>query len=155
MGAVLQICPFSIVRQAGAHLARFKPRIAASLAAIGANVARRTFIAMRWLRLVDRPLEDLPSLGHAPGSEIVPRNWERGAEIHFPIGSNGEAVSTAGTFDEIFSGGTALFKWCRAPACKHVPVDTDFRLRRQTISERRQVTGDGRGEIETVLELEP
>ena len=133
MGAVLQIRPFSIVRQTGAHLTCFKPGIAASLSTIRANVARRTFIPIGWLRLVNRLLEDLPSLGHAPGSQIVPRNRERGAEIHFPIGGNGEAVSTAGTFDEIFSGGTALFKWCRAPACKHVPVDMDFRLRRQTI----------------------
>ncbi len=101
---MLQIRPFSIMRQTGTHITRFKPGIATSLAAIRANIARWTFVPMGWASFVDGLFQEFPPFLQCAGSQIVPRNRECGAEIHFCIGCNGEAILSTGTFNETSLG---------------------------------------------------
>ena len=97
---MLQFSPLLEMRQAGTHIAGFKPGVAPSLAAVGTDVTGWTFVTIAGMRLIDRLFENFPTVFHRAGAKIITRDREGGAEVHFTVGSNGKAGLPAYAFDE-------------------------------------------------------
>ena len=97
---ILQLRPLFEVRQARTHVPGFKPRIAPTLAAVRSHLTGRTFVPVAWVRLVDGVLEQVPAFFHRAGAEIIARDREGGAEVHFAIGSDCKSTLAAGAFDK-------------------------------------------------------
>ena len=110
---MLQLCPFFEMWEAGTQVSGFEPGIAPALAAVRPHLAGRTFVLVAWLRLIDSLLEKLPALFHRAGAEIITREWESRAQIHFAIGCNGKSALTAGTFDKGLVAWTGFLGWGR------------------------------------------
>ena len=97
---ILQLRPLLIVREARTHVPGVKPRIAPTLAAVRPHLTARAFVSVARVRLVDGVLEHVPAFFHRAGTEIIARDREGGAKVHFAIRSNRKSTLAAGTFDE-------------------------------------------------------
>src|SRR5512140_3337418 len=102
------------MREARTHVPGFKPGIAPSQAAVRPHLTGRTFVPLAWVRLIDRPLEQLPAFFHRTGAEIIARDRKGGAQVHFAIRRNRKSTLAAGAFDEGLIGRTGFF-WRGCP----------------------------------------
>jgi mycothiol synthase len=61
--------------------ARLSVSVHATMPGLEALVARAGMSAVRWYRLMERPLDDLPGVPSVPGVDLVPFSWDRDDEV--------------------------------------------------------------------------